>query len=134
MIFLELTENTMVESPELVRKTMEEMIRYGVHFSLDDYGTGYSNISYLIQFPFKQIKFDKRMIWSYFESQEANIIMKNEFTILHTLKKEIVAEGIETEEQYHQMKTHGIRLFQGYYFSRALPVEELMIYLNKTEV
>ena len=80
MIFFELTENTMVESPELVRKTMEEMIRYGVHFSLDDYGTGYSNISYLIQFPFEQIKFDKRMIWSYFESQEANIIMKNEFT------------------------------------------------------
>jgi len=134
MIYLELTESTMVETPELVKQTMKELIQYGIHFSLDDYGTGYSNIFYLIQFPFEQIKFDKHMVWSYFESREANIIVKNEFEVLHTLQKDIVAEGIETEEQYEQMKSQGIRLLQGYYFSKALPVEELMEYLNKKEL
>lgn len=130
MIHMELTESTMLESPELVRKTMEELIDCGVHFSLDDYGTGYSNISYLIQFPFDKIKFDKHMVWSYFTSSQAKTIMQKEFDLLHLLRKDIILEGIETKEQYEEMKARGIHLFQGFYFAKALPEEECIAYIR----
>ncbi|MDD2973126.1 MAG: GGDEF domain-containing phosphodiesterase [Lachnospiraceae bacterium] len=132
MIHMELTESTMLESPKMVRDSMDELIREGISFSLDDYGTGYSNISYLIQFPFDKIKFDKNMVWSYFEKEEAKIIMEKEFDILNTLHKKIVVEGIEQEEQYQEMKSKGITFFQGYYFSKALPKEECVQYLNQS--
>lgn len=133
MIQLELTESTMLESPDMVRKTMDELVDYGVLFALDDYGTGYSNISYLVQFPFEKIKFDKNMVWAYFEQENARKIMRNEFQLLMGLGKEIVVEGIETKEQYEEMKSQGIRFFQGYYFAKALPEQECLEFLRKYE-
>lgn len=130
MIHFELTESVMLESPQMVRDTMDDLNAKGMFFSLDDYGTGYSNISYLIQFPFEKIKFDKNLVWSYFEKKEAKIIMQKEFDILHTLHKEIILEGIETQKQYQEMKEKGIHLFQGYYFSKPLPKKECIAYLR----
>lgn len=129
MIHFELTESTMLESPQMVHETMERLISMGMKFALDDYGTGYSNVSYLIRFPFDKIKFDKNLVWSYFDKKEARLIMQNEFQILCKLGKEIIVEGIETEEQYLEMKSQGIHLFQGYYFSKALPKEKCAKYL-----
>lgn len=131
MIQLELTESTMLESPDMVQKTMKELVDYGLLFALDDYGTGYSNISYLIQFPFEKIKFDKNMVWSYFKQENARKIMQNEFHLLKSLGKEIVVEGIETKEQYEEMEKQGIRFFQGYYFSPALPETKCIEYLKE---
>ncbi|SHK45435.1 GGDEF domain-containing phosphodiesterase [Hespellia stercorisuis] len=130
MIHLELTESTMVESPFIVQNIMDALRAEGFSFSLDDYGTGYSNISYLIRFPFDEIKFDKNMVWSYFKQHDARLIMQNEFQLLHKLKKEIVVEGIETQEQYEEMQRQNIHLFQGYYFSQALDEENCFHYLT----
>ena len=130
MIHLELTESTMVESPFIVQNIMDALLVEGFSFSLDDYGTGYSNISYLIRFPFDEIKFDKNMVWSYFKQHNARLIMQNEFQLLHKLKKEIVVEGIETQEQYEEMQRQNIHLFQGYYFSKALDEENCLHYLT----
>lgn len=131
MIHLELTESSMIESPEMVRDAMERLRKFGIEFALDDYGTGYSNISYLVQFPFEQIKFDKNMVWSYFEKDEVQIIMQNEFETLRQLHKDIIVEGIETKEQCEAMEKCGIHLFQGYYFAKALPNNACLEFLKK---
>ena len=128
MIQLELTESTMLYSPELLLKTMKTLYEKGIRFALDDYGTGYSNISYLIQFPFHEVKFDKTIVQSCFSNPEAELIIRNEFEILKQLHKPVVVEGIETEEQYAKMREYGIELFQGYYFSKPLPEEESIRY------
>lgn len=131
MIHLEMTESTMLESPDLVQRMMESLITYGISFALDDYGTGFSNISYLIRFPFRQIKFDKNMVWSFFKNRDAQMIMQNEFDILNRLNKDVIVEGIETKEQFEAMKFNGIHLFQGYYFSRPLSEADCVAFLEK---
>lgn len=130
MISFELTENTILDSPEIIRMTMESLISKGITFSLDDYGTGYSNISYLAKFPFDRIKFDKHMTWSFFTSIEANLIMRKEFELLKEMDKIVILEGIETKEQYLEMVDNGIEYFQGYYFSKAVPKEEIISFAN----
>lgn len=131
MINFEITESATTDSPELLKKTMQELLDFGVSFSLDDYGTGYSNITYLVHFPFDYIKFDKQLVWSYFSDATAHAIMKKEFELICVLQKEIIVEGIEDFEQYKNLSSRGIRYFQGYYFSKPAPEDECLAYLSR---
>lgn len=133
MIQFELTESTMLHSPQRVLRTMNELHSYGILFALDDYGTGYSNISYLIQFPFHEIKFDKTIVQSCFENENAHLIMEHEFQTLTQLGKRIILEGIETRTQYEEMRKHNIFLFQGYYFSKPLPEDQCLEFLQSVQ-
>lgn len=131
MINFEVTESATADEPSVVQSAMDLLISNGATFSLDDYGTGYSNISYLIQFPFQRIKFDKELVWSYFKDHMAQTIMEKEFDLIHLINKDIVVEGIETLEQSNALYQKGIRLHQGYYYSKPLPREECLLYLKE---
>lgn len=130
MINFEITESATADSPDYVHSQMNQLVDYGNHFSLDDYGTGYSNISYLVKFPFEYIKFDKELVWSYFKDKSAHAVMQREFELIHELGKEIIAEGIEKYEYIEELRKHNVRFFQGYHFSKALPEDECIAFLT----
>ena len=97
MIEFEVTETITMTFTSLMEEHMDKLTQAGCHFSLDDYGTGSSNCSYLIDFSFRTVKFDKNMMDAYFHSDTAHIIVGNEIATADMLGLDVVAEGIETE-------------------------------------
>lgn len=109
---------------------MTSLIDYGVSFSLDDFGTGHSNLNYIIDMPVNIIKFDRSMTMSYFESGKAKYVMDAAMHMIQGLELKIVSEGIETKEQFDEMKKLGINYIQGFYFSKPLPHNEFLDFIQ----
>lgn len=130
-INFEITETAAANSESTLLHNMKELMKVGTSFSLDDYGSGYSNLSYVVGLPFHIIKLDKEMVWSYFKSEKAEIAMKYAISMVKELGMKIIAEGVESENQYSTMKELGVDYIQGFYFSRPLPQEEVAGFLDK---
>lgn len=128
-INLEITETAAMNLPHIVGDNMGRLVDYGVHFSLDDYGSGYSNINYLIELPFNLIKVDKSIVWSAFENEKAGIALASSIAMIRRLNFHIVAEGVETQEQVVALTNMGCDYLQGYYFSKPLPQEQFLQYI-----
>ena len=123
-INLEVTETTLAR--DILWATMERMSVGGVTFSLDDYGTGYSNLTNVIKHPFHIIKLDKSMIWYAMENEAAMRALKHTVVMMRDLGMHIVAEGVETEEQMNILTQIGCEYLQGYYFSRPVPEKDFL--------
>lgn len=123
-INLEITETVAMQSSETLLLNMNRLIKEGVTFSLDDYGSGYSNVLYITDFPFSIIKLDKNLIWSYFDSKntKSKTVLEANVEMLKKLDMSIIAEGVETSEQAETLAKMGVNSLQGFYFSK--PVEE----------
>ena len=130
-INLEITESTSAKEKQTLISHMEHMISRGVNFSLDDFGSGASNLNYIMDMPVRFVKFDREMIQAYFSSDKAKYVMEAAMHMIHGLGLEIVAEGVETEEQYRKMEEIKINYIQGYYFSRPLPEQEFLDFLRR---
>ena len=130
-INLEITESASLSEKQILISNMERMIKYGVQFSLDDFGTGQSNLNYIVDMPVKIVKFDREMIQSYFSSEKAKYVMDAAMHMIQGMGLDIVAEGIETEEQYKKMEEIKINFVQGYYFSKPLPEQEFLEFLRQ---
>lgn len=120
LINLEITESASLNAKAVLLNNMEKLIAYGVRFSLDDFGTGQSNLNYIVDMPVDIVKFDRSMTMAYFESTRAKYVMDHAINMIHGMNLEIVSEGIETEDQYQTMEELGIGYIQGYYFSKPL--------------
>ena len=125
-INLEITETAAVNSEKTLLSNMEALIAEGVTFSLDDYGSGYSNLSYVVGLPVDIVKLDKTLIWSSFDSQEADVAMQFAISMIKSLGMSVLAEGVENVQQYRRMEALGVDYIQGYIFSRPLPKEEFV--------
>lgn len=121
MINLEVTETSTILSEDLLKNNMDALVEAGVEFSLDDYGTGFANISKIINYPFKLIKIDKSMLWHAMEDERAMVALRCTVSMIKALGLEIVVEGVETKEQVETCVSLGCDYLQGYYFSRPLP-------------
>ena len=130
-INLEITESASIEGKNTLLKNMEKLRNYGVKFSLDDFGTGQSNLNYIAEMPVDIVKFDRDMTRSYFESDKAHYVMDAAMSMIKGMEMEIVSEGIETREQYNTMEGLGIEYIQGYYFSKPLPEKEFVQFMLK---
>lgn len=130
-INLEITETAAMNSPEVVGINMNHLVDYGVNFSLDDYGSGYSNINYLVELPFNLIKVDKNIVWSSFANEKVGIALASSIAMIRKLDFKIVAEGVETKEQADKLTEMGCEYLQGYYFSKPLPEDEFLTYISK---
>lgn len=119
-INLEITETAAVNSRTTLLENMNKLIEKGVTFSLDDYGTGYSNLAYIVDLPVKIIKIDKSIVQSYCEIEKVKIAMVSTIHMLKKLNLRIVIEGVETEEQMKEMYFLEVDYIQGYYFSKPL--------------
>ena len=133
-INLEITESTSAIEKETLISHMDRMISRGVNFSLDDFGSGASNLNYIMDMPVQIVKFDKEMTQAYFSNDKAKYVMDAAMHMIHGMGLEIVAEGVETEEQYHKMEEIKINYIQGFYFSRPLPEQEFLAFLRQANV
>lgn len=126
MINLEITETAAVDSGEKLLSHMEQLIDKGIMFSLDDYGTGYSNTANIIQNPYALVKIDKSMVWAAESSEKAMISLKHTIAMIKDMDMAVLAEGVETQEQSQMLTRMHCEFFQGYYFSRPLPEQEFL--------
>ncbi len=118
---LEITEGIMVSQGDEVIKKMAALKRLGVHFSIDDFGTGFSSLAYLKRFPVDQLKIDKSFVDDICsEDENAQVIIETIIVMAERLGFEIIAEGVETKEQLTFLKSRKCWNYQGYYFSKAL--------------
>lgn len=128
-INLEITESASIVGKDILKNNMERLMDYGIKFSLDDFGTGHSNLNYIAEMPVEIVKFDRSMTMSYFESEKAKYVMNAAMTMIKGMELEIVSEGIETNEQYEVMERLGIDHIQGYYFSKPLQENEFVKFI-----
>lgn len=118
---LEVTESLFVEDSEQTTTFINELSAKGVRFALDDFGTGYSSLSYIHKYPFSKIKVDRCFVSGGDVGPRAHAIIRAVAAMGHQLDMEIVAEGIEEQDQLETVREAGCTLGQGYFFSRAVP-------------
>lgn len=128
---LELTETMLVDDMELVIERMNELRNIGVNFSLDDFGTGYSSLKYLKKLPINQLKIDKSFIDDLVSDKNDQSIVKTIISMSETLGFNTIAEGVEKEEQRDYLETEGCLMYQGYLFSRPVPIDEFEKFSDK---
>ena len=133
-INLEITETADNELQHLLLLNMEKLIKMGVSFSLDDFGTGRSNLDYFVNMPADNIKFDLTFTQGYFKNDKIKHVMKGMVSIVHDMDMKIVAEGVETKDQYDAMVKLGVDYIQGYYFSKPIPAEEFIAFLKDSNL
>jgi len=123
---LELTESLLLDDPEDAITKMSALKAHGVGFSLDDFGTGYSSLAYLRQLPLSQLKIDQSFVHNLVTDPRATAIVRTIVTLADSLGLNVIAEGVETQEQREHLARNGCHTCQGYLFGRPVPVEELM--------
>ncbi len=121
---LELTESVVLDHVEAVISRMAQLSGMGVGFALDDFGKGYSSLSYLKRLPLDQIKVDRAFVRDTPRDANDAAIVRAILAISHSLGLQVIAEGVETEEQRAFLDRHGCHAYQGYLFSRPLPIDE----------
>lgn len=122
-INLEITETAAVLSSENLRNNMTQLMKKGVNFSLDDYGTGFSNTASIVEYPFHTIKLDKSMLWSSTDSEKAMCALEHMIAMIKSMHMELICEGVETQQQATMLEHMGCDYFQGYYFSKPVPAD-----------
>jgi predicted signal transduction protein with EAL and GGDEF domain len=123
-IEVEITENVLMQDTDETISTLKRMQALGVHMTLDDFGTGYSSLRYLASFPFDAIKIDRSFVIECAEKEHNLVIIRTIIAMGHSLEKKVVAEGIESKEQFDLIKGYGCDYGQGYYFSPPVPADE----------
>ncbi len=124
-IKLEITESAIMGNGETAITILEQLKRVGVQLSIDDFGTGYSSLSYLHRFPIDTLKIDRSFVSSMDSGSENGEIVRTVIALAKTLGLTIIAEGIETIHQLHQLRILGCEYGQGFLFSRPLPVDQV---------
>jgi diguanylate cyclase (GGDEF)-like protein/PAS domain S-box-containing protein len=128
---LELTESLLVENVQEVIAKMVALKSRGVGFSLDDFGTGYSSLSYLKRLPLDQLKIDQSFVSDVLTDPNDAAIAKTIIALAQSLGLGVIAEGVETEGQRNFLADHGCDAYQGYLFSRPLPLEAFQAFVRR---
>jgi diguanylate cyclase (GGDEF)-like protein/hemerythrin-like metal-binding protein/PAS domain S-box-containing protein len=121
---LELTESMLASNIDNTISKMQALKAVGIQFSLDDFGTGFSSLTYLKRLPLDQLKIDQSFVRDATNDQSDAAIVRTIIALGLTLEMNVVAEGVETQEQYNFLASNGCHTFQGYLFSRPVPIEE----------
>lgn len=132
-VTLELTESLILENVHEVITKIEALRSLGVRFSLDDFGTGYSSLSYLKRLPLDELKIDQSFVRDINHDNNDAMIVKTIIEMAQNFDLHVIAEGVEDEEQLMYLKENGCHLFQGYFFGKPMPPEEIeRLFLDKT--
>jgi len=128
---LEVTESTLMDNEERVIRTLRELKEMGVGLAIDDFGTGYSSLSYLKRLPIKTIKIDRSFVRDIPHDKEDVAITSAIISMAHSLKLDMVAEGVETPVQAEFLHSRGCRQVQGYLYSPPVSAERLLAMLQE---
>jgi EAL domain-containing protein (putative c-di-GMP-specific phosphodiesterase class I) len=121
---LELTESMLLENIEETIQTITTLKNLGIGFSLDDFGTGYSSLQYLKRLPLDQLKIDQSFVRDLVSDQNDAAIVLTIIALGQSLGLDVIAEGVETKEQRDFLAQNGCHRYQGYFFSKPVPLEE----------
>jgi diguanylate cyclase (GGDEF)-like protein/PAS domain S-box-containing protein len=121
---LELTESLLHENLEETINAMSALGELGVQFSLDDFGTGYSSLQYLKKLPLYQLKIDQSFVRDIVTDSHDRSIVRTIIAMAQSLYLNVIAEGVETEQQKELLLSHGCKRYQGYLFGKPMPIKE----------
>lgn len=128
---LEITENLLMEDPDLAVAALDEIKAMGVQLSIDDFGTGYSSLSYLKKFPLDTLKIDRSFVCTMLDEPVSEQIVRAVANLASDLQLEIVAEGVEEEAQLDALRALGCHCGQGYLFAPPLPRSKILVMLHR---
>jgi diguanylate cyclase (GGDEF)-like protein/PAS domain S-box-containing protein len=131
LLELELTESLLMENTELNIGTLVDLKRHGVELSIDDFGTGFSSLASLHRFPIDKVKVDIAFVRQILGPLSDPTIAQTIIQMAHGLKMKVVAEGVETDEQFQYLRHHGCDQIQGFLFSPALALEDVEFLLRE---
>jgi EAL domain-containing protein (putative c-di-GMP-specific phosphodiesterase class I) len=129
-LLLEVTESVATGDPVAMLDILVRLRLKGFGVSIDDFGTGYSSLLALHRLPFSELKIDRRFVSEILTSREAHTIVRSVVDLAHNLGLRTVAEGVETEAVAEALRTLGIDALQGYYFSKPLPMNQLVTWMR----
>lgn len=124
-IRFELTENILIKNTQINIQKMRALKKLGISLSIDDVGVGYSSLAYLKKLPIHELKIDRSFIKEILTNPADTIIVQMIIDIAHYFKIDVIAEGVETKEQYQKLKIMGCTHFQGFLFSKPLHIDHL---------
>ena len=124
---LELTESLLAENVEDIIAKMNALKAHGIGFSLDDFGTGYSSLSYLKRLPLDQLKIDQSFVRDVLIDHNDAVIARVIVALARSMGLNVIAEGVETEDQRKFLAANGCRFYQGYLFARPMPVDDFTV-------
>jgi EAL domain-containing protein (putative c-di-GMP-specific phosphodiesterase class I) len=125
MLEIEMTETTVMRNLEDLARQMRDLAGLGLHFSVDDFGTGYSSLQHLHQLPIEKLKIDRTFIERVCEPQGTSALVRAILSLAHSLGLEVVAEGVEREEQARVLAEMQCDMMQGYWLAGPRPVGEI---------
>ncbi len=120
MLELELTESMIIDKIDTVVEKMERLRKAGINLSMDDFGTGYSSLAYLKRLPFTTLKIDRSFIRDIMSDRDDAALVETILSMASIFKLDVIAEGVETIDQFKFLETHGCQYFQGYLCSRPV--------------
>lgn len=123
LLKLEITESILFENIDAAIDCMNKLKEYGIQFALDDFGTGYSSLQYLNRLPLSQLKIDQSFIGNILKGRNLTIV-KTIISMSKTLDMGVIAEGVETDEQQQILQNNGCFYYQGYLFSKPVPIDQ----------
>ena len=121
---LEVTEAVLIRDDEVALDVLHQLRKLGIRVALDDFGTGYSSLAYLKRFPFNSVKIDRAFVTDVISNPDDTAIACAIIGMAHSLRMQVISEGVETEEQMNFLRDQGCDLIQGYYFSRPVCAED----------
>lgn len=130
---LELTESLLLSDIEDTIASMKALAKIGIQFSLDDFGTGYSSLQYLKKLPLYQLKIDKSFIENIVTDSDDSSIVSTIIVMAHSLGLSVIAEGVETQAQQQLLLTKGCKKYQGYLYSKPVPIEQFEVLLRQLQ-
>ena len=129
-IQFEITETVATEYNAGLGMVIDGLMAAGVRLCLDDFGSGYANLNTVMRLPFSAIKIDRTLLFDICNDKKRAMFYQSIVETFHRMGYSIVSEGVETEEEMSLLSSWGVDMIQGYYFSRPLPVDELLKLLN----
>jgi EAL domain-containing protein (putative c-di-GMP-specific phosphodiesterase class I) len=131
LLVLELTESSIMSASQLIEQTIQDIAAMRIGISLDDFGTGYSSLSHLKRFTISTLKIDRSFVEDMTLSTNNNLVVKSILALSHILKLDVIAEGIETEEQLQLLLKNKCQYGQGFYFSKPITDDEMGLLLHR---
>ncbi|MES2674717.1 MAG: EAL domain-containing protein [Pseudomonadota bacterium] len=133
LLKFELTESSLLKNVDQSIKKMQLLQNFGIDFSMDDFGIGYSSLSYLKRLPLYQLKIDQTFVRDIASDPNDAIIVRTIIAMAQNMNLNVIAEGVETETQKTFLEQNGCPMFQGYYFGHPLPIEEFEKHLLRND-
>ena len=133
VINLELTETVLLEDLTVAQSVLEDFSKAGVGIHIDDFGPGYSSLSYLAQLPVQSLKIDQSFVSQLSESNANNRVVEAIVALGKAMQLDVVAEGVETDQQYAIVRRLGVDLVQGFFIAKPMPADELLTWLDGYE-